>query len=51
MPTVRDPVCRAQVDADAAAHWSNYQGLTYFFCSDDCRRRFEQSPEQYVGRR
>jgi Cu+-exporting ATPase len=51
MPTVKDPVCRMQIDANAATHQSNYRGLTYFFCSEDCRRKFEQSPEQYVGRR
>lgn len=51
MPTVKDPVCRMQIDADAAKDQSNYQGLTCFFCSEDCRRKLEQSPEQYVGRR
>jgi P-type Cu+ transporter len=51
VPTVRDPVCRMQIDADAAKHQSNYQGRTYFFCSDDCKRKFDQNPQQYGGRR
>jgi membrane fusion protein, copper/silver efflux system len=47
----RDPVCGMDVDekkAKASGRKSEYQGVTYFFCSDECRRRFEKSPAQYL---
>jgi Cu+-exporting ATPase len=47
MATVKDPVCGMQVDDKTAKHQSNYQGKTYFFCSADCKRKFDQNPQQY----
>jgi len=45
-----DPVCGMKVDDQKAAAKSQYQGSTYYFCSDECRRKFEQQPEQYAGK-
>jgi Cu+-exporting ATPase len=45
----KDPVCGMQVD-DKARLQSNYQGQTYFFCSEDCKRKFDQDPQQYAAR-
>ena len=44
----KDPICGMQVDPKQAAGSSEYQGKTYFFCSLACKRKFDQSPEQYV---
>ena len=46
--TNRDPVCNMQVDAQSAAGQSQYQGQTYYFCSQDCKQKFDRNPEQYA---
>ena len=42
---VRDPVCGMEVDVEEAAGASTYKGNTYYFCSMNCKRRFDQAPE------
>lgn len=27
-----------------------YNGTTYYFCSDDCRDKFERAPQKYLGK-
>jgi RND family efflux transporter MFP subunit len=47
-----DPVCGMQVDqgkSEASGRTGSYQGRSYYFCSDNCKRRFEASPEKYVA--
>jgi YHS domain-containing protein len=46
-----DPVCGMQVNEENAAAMLEYLGRKYFFCSEDCQRKFEQRPEDYVVRR
>ncbi len=36
---VNDPVCGMEMD---------YQGATYFFCSDACHDKFVAEPEKYT---
>jgi membrane fusion protein, copper/silver efflux system len=48
-----DPVCGMTVDegkAKAAKRVSEYQGKTYGFCSDGCKKQFEAEPGKYVGK-
>ena len=45
-----DPVCGMQVDDQQTSLKSQYQGTNYSFCSADCKRKFDQQPEQYVGK-
>ena len=48
----QDPVCGKPVSirkAEEAGRTSVYQGKTYYFCSDDCKERFEKEPRKYVG--
>ena len=48
----KDPVCGMDVDrvkAKAAGRISEYQGTTYYFCSDQCKRKFDGNPAQYTG--
>src|SRR5437763_1356082 len=47
---VRDPVCGMEVDPEAAADQSQYQGETYYFCSPDCHVRFNAHPEHFAHR-
>lgn len=43
-----DPVCKMQVDEDTAAESSEYEGQTYYFCSEVCKSTFDEDPENYV---
>jgi Cu+-exporting ATPase len=45
-----DPVCRMQVDEQKAAGKSDYQGKTFYFCSETCKQQFDQNPTQYTSR-
>lgn len=46
--TQRDPVCNMQVDEQNAAGQSDYAGQTYYFCSENCKEKFDQNPQQYA---
>jgi len=46
----KDVICGMQVDPKKAAGSSEYQGKTYYFCSDECRADFLKHPEKYVRR-
>jgi Cu+-exporting ATPase len=43
-----DPVCGMQVNQQNAAGRSAHQGKTFYFCSADCKKQFDQDPEPYV---
>ena len=43
-----DPVCEMTVPATAASFPLAHDGMTYYFCSTNCRRRFEQDPAAYA---
>jgi YHS domain-containing protein len=45
-----DPVCGMKVDEKNAPAKSEYNGKTFTFCSEECKKRFDQSPEQYAQR-
>ncbi len=45
----KDPVCGMTVDREKSRAASIYRGSTFYFCSNSCRDKFEQSPEKYVG--
>jgi len=44
----KDPVCGMPVDEKIAAK-SEYDGRTYYFCSNSCKSDFDSNPAQYVG--
>ncbi len=43
---VVDPVCNMKINQGSAV--AEYQGKTYFFCSDSCKQQFDADPEQYL---
>ncbi len=45
----KDPVCGMEVDEKTAAHQSDYNGQTYYFCCAGCKRSFDKAPEKYTG--
>jgi YHS domain-containing protein len=47
----KDPLCGMDVDenkASAAGRKSEYQGKTYFFCSDGCKQKFDAEPQRFL---
>ncbi len=49
---VKDPICGMNLDEAQAKSmpWkSDYQGKTYFFCSQKCKKQFDKSPKQYLN--
>ena len=49
MAMVKDVVCGMEIDSEAAAAKSEYEGTTYYFCADDCKTEFDADPGKYVG--
>ena len=43
----RDPVCGTLVNLSAASS-ALHDGHTYFFCSPECRDKFQSDPAQYL---
>jgi Cu(I)/Ag(I) efflux system membrane fusion protein len=46
---VGDPVCGMTLKQADIAFQENYQGKTYSFCSDSCRKKFLADPGKYTG--
>ena len=44
----RDPVCNMEIDEQSAAGRAQYDGQTYYFCTQSCKDEFEQNPQRYV---
>lgn len=44
----KDPVCGMDVDPKNAAAQTEYNGKTYYFCAEGCKKAFEKEPEKYV---
>jgi len=47
---VKDPVCGMQVDEKTARARLEYEGTTYYFCSDGCKERFKEDPHKFIAR-
>lgn len=42
-----DPVCGMSVDRDGPHH-HHHEGATFYFCSDNCLRRFKDNPASFL---
>ncbi len=50
--TVKDAACGKTIDASKAVAQGNSlirDGVTYYFCSDHCKRKFNAEPEHYLA--
>jgi xanthine dehydrogenase accessory factor len=47
--TAVDPVCRMEVTIAGAKHVADVAGVTYYFCCQGCRARFEKDPQRYLA--
>ncbi|MCA9458560.1 MAG: YHS domain-containing protein [Nitrospira sp.] len=43
-----DRVCGMWIDMKEARFTSNYKGETYYFCAQECKDKFDQSPDLYM---
>lgn len=44
--SIKDPVCGADLDAQASIH-EQREGREYYFCSEECRDKFNDNPSDY----
>jgi YHS domain-containing protein len=44
----KDPVCGMDIEPEDAAGESEFQGNTYYFCSNECKRKFDEKPLSYA---
>jgi len=45
---VTDPVCGMSFAKEEAVATAEYEGDTFYFCSEECREEFETEPEDFV---
>jgi YHS domain-containing protein len=45
----KDPVCGMELEEQDAEFQSQYAGREYVFCSETCKDKFENNPEQYAA--
>ena len=38
------------IDVDKTTPSAAYNGKTYYFCSDECKKEFEKNPAKFAGR-
>lgn len=43
-----DPVCKMEVNPASAEAQSEYEGQTFYFCSMECKRKFDADPKRYI---
>lgn len=46
---VTDPVCKMIIDDKDAVATSDYKGITYHFCTEQCKVSFDADPEAYLS--
>ncbi len=44
---VQDPVCGMRMNKAESKYISVYQGKEYYFCSESCKKAFDQAPQKY----
>jgi len=44
----KDPVCQMDVDETQTKFKSDYAGLKFYFCSEECKDTFDSQPERYA---
>src|ERR1700682_2848892 len=45
----KDPVCGMTVDPNKAVVKQEFQGNTYYFCSERCAERFAKEPDKFLS--
>ena len=43
-----DFVCRKTVEDQGNRYFTDYNGEMYYFCSSECKRRFDDHPDDFI---
>jgi YHS domain-containing protein len=43
-----DPICLTEIDERTTPFKSVLNGQTFYFCDETCKKKFEESPEEYI---
>jgi len=43
-----DPVCGMEVNPASAEAQSEYEGVAFYFCSQECKKAFDAEPLRYM---
>jgi YHS domain-containing protein len=46
---MRDPVCGKLLEENDVISKSEFMECTYSFCSDECKKKFEENPRGYLS--
>jgi P-type Cu+ transporter len=46
---IEDPVCGMSVEPDSAAASTEYEGRTFYFCSNHCLEKFQANPRKFLS--
>jgi Cu+-exporting ATPase len=46
--TVKDPVCKMDVNPEKAKYKRDHEGERYYFCSSGCEKKFSENPAGYI---
>jgi YHS domain-containing protein len=44
----RDLICQTEVNEDSR-YFSEYGNETYYFCSAECKRKFDDHPDTFIS--
>ncbi len=44
----KDPVCGMSISLENVKVTTTYHGNEYHFCSEDCAKKFDKNPENYI---
>jgi YHS domain-containing protein len=47
----QDLVCETPVESEDSNFFSEYNGRTYFFCSSECKRKFDDHPDYFIHKK
>ena len=45
---IKDPVCGMTLEPEKASGQMAHAGNTYYFCSEQCQRTFQENPQRYA---
>jgi YHS domain-containing protein len=48
-PAPIDPVCKMTVHPSTETIEFTYEGKTYYFCAESCRKAFQDCPKKYLN--
>jgi Cu+-exporting ATPase len=47
----QDLVCEREIESENPRFFSEYNGITYLFCSAECKRKFDDHPDYFIHKK